>query len=331
MIGDDRRTGRAELVVGDRGPGAGAGLDQHLVPVAGELVDTGGRDGDPVLVVLDLGRHADLHATLLMRTSRLFADHVTINSGPLGPPSPKFRLGRRTGGGLRLPGPIEYGARVTSVNPYRPGRTHTSRTFPVVPPIYQTTTFELDETSYADIQSAGGLHETWYSRFNNPTVDAAAAEVARLHGARQSPGHRQRHGGDRHHPGHPAAQRRHAAGLQAGLRRHRRSAAPRPAGAGHRGGPDRRLRHRRLDPPDQDPPAGGGLRRDPVQSRPAADGRARDRPGGARGRCPARRRQHVRDAVLHQAAGTGRRRGGRVGDQVPGRPLRRGGRRGDHR
>ena len=72
------------------------------------------------------------------------------------------------------------------MNPYRPGRTHTSRTFPVVPPIYQTTTFELDETSYADIQSAGGLHETWYSRFNNPTVDAAAADVARLHGARQS-------------------------------------------------------------------------------------------------------------------------------------------------
>ena len=48
----------------------------------------------------------------------------------------------------------------------------------MIPPIYQTTTFELDETSYADIQSAGGLHETWYSRFNNPTVDAAAAEVA---------------------------------------------------------------------------------------------------------------------------------------------------------
>ncbi|MCC5947830.1 MAG: aminotransferase class I/II-fold pyridoxal phosphate-dependent enzyme [Nitriliruptoraceae bacterium] len=66
---------------------------------------------------------------------------------------------------------------------YRPGRVHTSRTFPVVPPIYQTTTFELDDTAYADIQGTGGLHETWYSRFNNPTVDAAAAEIARLHGA----------------------------------------------------------------------------------------------------------------------------------------------------
>jgi len=56
----------------------------------------------------------------------------------------------------------------------------------VVPPIYQTTTFELDDRSYDDIQRTGGLHETWYSRFGNPTVDAAAAEVARLHEARQS-------------------------------------------------------------------------------------------------------------------------------------------------
>jgi cystathionine beta-lyase/cystathionine gamma-synthase len=71
-------------------------------------------------------------------------------------------------------------------NPYRPGRAHTSRTFPVIPPIYQTTTFELDDTAYADVQGTGGLHETWYSRFGNPTVDAAAAEVARLHDAQQS-------------------------------------------------------------------------------------------------------------------------------------------------
>ena len=66
---------------------------------------------------------------------------------------------------------------------YRPGRAHTSRTYPVVPPIYQTTTFELDDTAYKDIQGTGGLHETWYSRFSNPTVDAAAAEIARFHGA----------------------------------------------------------------------------------------------------------------------------------------------------
>ncbi|MGI8532569.1 MAG: trans-sulfuration enzyme family protein [Geodermatophilaceae bacterium] len=68
-------------------------------------------------------------------------------------------------------------------DPYRPGRSHTSRTAPVIPPIYLSTTFELDDTAYADIQGTGGLHETWYSRFSNPTVDAAAADVARLHGA----------------------------------------------------------------------------------------------------------------------------------------------------
>ncbi len=71
-------------------------------------------------------------------------------------------------------------------NRHRPGRAHTSRTYPVVPPIYQTTTFELDDRAYEDIQGTGGLHETWYSRFNNPTVDAAAAEVARLHDAPQA-------------------------------------------------------------------------------------------------------------------------------------------------
>jgi methionine-gamma-lyase len=78
------------------------------------------------------------------------------------------------------------GPGVPDPNPYRPGRTHTSRAYPVIPPIYQTTTFELDDRAYADIQGTGGLHETWYSRFGNPTVDAAAADVARLHGARQS-------------------------------------------------------------------------------------------------------------------------------------------------
>ena len=56
----------------------------------------------------------------------------------------------------------------------------------MVPAIYQTTTFELDDAAYADIQGGGGLHQTWYSRFGNPTVEAAAAEVARLHGASRS-------------------------------------------------------------------------------------------------------------------------------------------------
>jgi cystathionine beta-lyase/cystathionine gamma-synthase len=57
-----------------------------------------------------------------------------------------------------------------------------SRTVPVVPAIYQSATFYLDDTSYDDIRE-GGLHETWYGRFSNPTVDAAARVVADLEGA----------------------------------------------------------------------------------------------------------------------------------------------------
>src|SRR5207302_6870206 len=52
-----------------------------------------------------------------------------------------------------------------------------------VPPIYQTTTFFLDEVSYDDVIETGGLNEDWYSRFHNPTVAATAEEVARLEGA----------------------------------------------------------------------------------------------------------------------------------------------------
>ena len=55
-----------------------------------------------------------------------------------------------------------------------------SRTAPVVPPIYQTTIFHLDDVSYDDVLETGGLNEDWYSRFHNPTVAATAEEVARL-------------------------------------------------------------------------------------------------------------------------------------------------------
>lgn len=60
---------------------------------------------------------------------------------------------------------------------------HLSRTPPIVPPIYQTTIFLLDDVSYDDIIETGGLNEDWYSRFHNPTVAATAEEVARLEGA----------------------------------------------------------------------------------------------------------------------------------------------------
>lgn len=53
----------------------------------------------------------------------------------------------------------------------------------MVPPIYQTTIFLLDDISYDDVVETGGLNEDWYSRFHNPTVAATAEEVARLEGA----------------------------------------------------------------------------------------------------------------------------------------------------
>jgi cystathionine beta-lyase/cystathionine gamma-synthase len=59
-------------------------------------------------------------------------------------------------------------------------RAYLSRTTPVVPPIYQCTTFELDDQSYRDIVEGGGFGQTWYSRFGNPTVTWAADGVARL-------------------------------------------------------------------------------------------------------------------------------------------------------
>jgi len=52
----------------------------------------------------------------------------------------------------------------------------------VVPPIYQSVTYFLDDESYKDVQ-AGGLDEHWYGRFRNPTVDVVAEAVAALEGA----------------------------------------------------------------------------------------------------------------------------------------------------
>jgi cystathionine beta-lyase/cystathionine gamma-synthase len=53
---------------------------------------------------------------------------------------------------------------------------------PVVPPIYQSTTFDLTAESYADITGAGGVGSVWYSRFRNPTTDDAAVRIAALEG-----------------------------------------------------------------------------------------------------------------------------------------------------
>jgi cystathionine beta-lyase/cystathionine gamma-synthase len=62
----------------------------------------------------------------------------------------------------------------------RTGEVFVPRTRPVVPPIYQSTTYRLDQTTYRDIQGNEGLGEVWYTRFGNPTVSAAAAEIAAL-------------------------------------------------------------------------------------------------------------------------------------------------------
>ena len=48
-------------VVGDRGADAGAGLHDDVVAGGGQLADPLGGRGDPVLVVLDLGRDPDPH------------------------------------------------------------------------------------------------------------------------------------------------------------------------------------------------------------------------------------------------------------------------------
>jgi cystathionine beta-lyase/cystathionine gamma-synthase len=65
----------------------------------------------------------------------------------------------------------------------RAGVVFAPRTAPLVPPIHQSTIFLLDDPTYEDIRTTGGLGETWYTRFGNPTVAAPAAEIAALEGA----------------------------------------------------------------------------------------------------------------------------------------------------
>lgn len=52
-----------------------------------------------------------------------------------------------------------------------------------VTPIFQSSTFELDEAAYEDIARTGGTETWWYTRLGNPTVDAVAAKLAALEGA----------------------------------------------------------------------------------------------------------------------------------------------------
>lgn len=49
-------------------------------------------------------------------------------------------------------------------------------------PIFQSSTFELDEEAYEDILASGGERTWWYTRLSNPTVDAVASRIAALEG-----------------------------------------------------------------------------------------------------------------------------------------------------
>jgi cystathionine beta-lyase/cystathionine gamma-synthase len=60
-------------------------------------------------------------------------------------------------------------------------RAWTARSTPLVPPVYHAVTYGLDDKSYEDIVN-GGLNETWYGRFSNPTVTAAAEPIRRWEG-----------------------------------------------------------------------------------------------------------------------------------------------------
>src|SRR5688500_348803 len=62
----------------------------------------------------------------------------------------------------------------------RAGQVFAPRTAPLVPPIHHSTIYLLDDATYDDIQKNEGLGEVWYTRFGNPTVAAAAAEIAEL-------------------------------------------------------------------------------------------------------------------------------------------------------
>jgi cystathionine beta-lyase/cystathionine gamma-synthase len=52
-----------------------------------------------------------------------------------------------------------------------------------VTPIFQASTYELDDDAYEDIARTGGTESWWYTRLGNPTVDAVAAKLAALEGA----------------------------------------------------------------------------------------------------------------------------------------------------
>src|SRR5262249_1432404 len=67
-VGEHLRALRGVGVVGDRAAYAGTGLDQHLVTALAKLAHAGRRQGDPILVLLDLGGDADPHDAVLVES-----------------------------------------------------------------------------------------------------------------------------------------------------------------------------------------------------------------------------------------------------------------------
>ena len=110
--GEDRGPGGGELVVGDAGPDAGAGLDEDLVTVADELVDARRRDRHAVLVVLDLAWDSDLHDA---DTSSPGLPHPGLRGAPPAPLPTRSTgpAGGSLGGAVRAPtaGTVTTGAR----------------------------------------------------------------------------------------------------------------------------------------------------------------------------------------------------------------------------
>lgn len=86
------------------------------------------------------------------------------------------------------------GPRVTSVP--RPGSSTAAVHGGVAPsrpwprgtstPIFQSSTFELNDAAYADIVRTGGNETWWYTRLSNPTIDAVAARIAAVEGAEEA-------------------------------------------------------------------------------------------------------------------------------------------------
>src|SRR5690606_34390700 len=82
-VGHDRGARVGVLGVAQARALTGTGLHEHRVTCGGELVHTGGRDGHPVLVGLDLGGDADPHAMTLEIGE---GDASPLNVRPRAPP-----------------------------------------------------------------------------------------------------------------------------------------------------------------------------------------------------------------------------------------------------